>query len=116
MLEDELKEKFQEHLKKMGPSYIHYHVFIAKLTTKSKDLFMTNSARHYYILFSSKSLIPEEYISEENLTSAQLPHWADPDQFYRLSDDKNSCKALFHMNKINEIIEADLTSSIKIVT
>lgn len=47
----------------MAPSYVHYHVFIAKLTTKSKELFMTNSASHYYILFSSKSLIPEEYIS-----------------------------------------------------
>ena len=63
MIEDELKEKFQEHLKKMAPSYIHYHVFISKLTTKSKELFMTNSASNYYILFSSKSLIPEEYIS-----------------------------------------------------
>jgi hypothetical protein len=36
MIEDELKEKFQEYLKKMGPSYVHYHVFVSKLTTKSK--------------------------------------------------------------------------------
>ena len=63
MVEEELKEKFKDYLKKMAPSYVHYHVFIAKLTTKSKELFMTNSASHYYILFSSKSLIPEEYIS-----------------------------------------------------
>ncbi len=100
IVEDELKEKFKEHFKRLGGAYLQYHVFICKLTTKSKELFLTNNNTHYYILFSSKSLNPEEFISEENLTSSQLPHWADPDAFYRLSEDKSNCKLVFHLEKI----------------
>lgn len=60
-------------------------MYIAKLKTKVKDFFLSKAASHLYVLFSSKSLSPDEHISEENLTSAYLPHWADVDSCYRIS-------------------------------
>jgi hypothetical protein len=71
-------------LKKLPGAYANFHVLVVRLTTKSKELFTNSSTNSHYILFSSKSLSPEEWISEENLTSAHLPHWADTDCLYRI--------------------------------
>jgi hypothetical protein len=88
-------------LKKMAAPYASFHVLVARLTTKSKDFFSNNSSTNYYILFSSKSLAPEEWISEENLTSAQLPHWADPDCLYRIEGTEG--RFVLKMETITEI-------------
>jgi hypothetical protein len=93
---------------------VHFHVLIAHLTTKSKEFFLNSVSAHHYILFSSKSLSPEEWISDENLTSAQLPHWADPDGLYRIEG--NEGRLVLRMEKITEIKESDESSSIKIGT
>jgi hypothetical protein len=101
-------------LRKLPSPYAAYHVLVAKLTTRSKDFLSSSNTPHYYILFSSKSLFPEEWISEENLTSAHLPHWADPDALYRI--DGLEGRIVLKMDAVTEIGEADSSSALTVNT
>jgi len=58
-------------------------------------LFGGEAKSNYHIFFSSKSLQPDEFINEENLNSAHLPHWAEVDIFYRVGEDVNNSKQVF---------------------
>lgn len=89
---------------------------MAKLTTKSKEFLSSHNIPHYYILFSSKSLFPEEWISEENLTSAILPHWADPDVLYRIDGQNYEGRLVVRMDGVTEIAEADSSSALAVST
>ena len=92
--QDELKDKFGDSFRKLSPDYLQYHVFIGKLQSKVKEFLGNNLTSHYYILFSSKSLFPDEYVSEDNLTSEFLPFWADIDCFYRVIENNLTGKLL----------------------
>jgi hypothetical protein len=111
----ELKEKFQEHFKKLSPDYLQYHVFLGQLRTKVKELFGTSMATNYYVLFSSKSLYPDEHISEDNLTSAFLPHWADIDCLYRILEGTLTIKPMFELVTLKEVTE-NADNSLKLAT
>lgn len=93
--QDELKKKFQEHFKHLTPDYLQYHVYVVKIKTKFKDFLSSKTSSNLHVIFSSKSLSPEEHISDENLSSAYLPHWADADCFYRIGENSTQPKLIF---------------------
>jgi hypothetical protein len=99
--QEELKIKFQEHFKNLTPDYLQYHVFIAKIKTKVQELLTSKVTKNLYVIFSSKSLSPEEHISDENLSSAYLPHWADVDCLYRIIEGNASPKLVFELVNLN---------------
>jgi hypothetical protein len=78
----------------MPSSFAYYHILSVKLKRRGE---MADATAHHYILFSSKSLLPEEYISEENLNSSQLPHWAEVDILFRLGEQSHNSRQLFSL-------------------
>ncbi len=73
------------------------------------------------MLVSPKSLYPDLYIGEENLTNISLPPWLEVNYFYKISNskdkkEKEKRKQIFHISKIIDISDGSEKCSIKINT
>lgn len=77
---------------------------------------MADATAHHYILFSSKSLLPEEYISEENLNSSQLPHWAEVDTLFRLGEQPHNSRQVFSLAAVEAVEDIHTHCALRVVT
>lgn len=80
------------------------------------DSFNSNT----YLLISTKSLYPDIYIGEDNLTNISLPPWLEVNYFYKIasmsSKEKDKKKEIFHISKLIDMQEGSDRCSIKINT
>lgn len=115
---EEWKMDLSEFTKKMSAGQAEFHVFTIKLRARGPSDFLSLSKKseHHYILFSSKSLFPEEYIGEENLSSSHLPHWAEIDTFYQLSGHKHEHKLVFSLATVSQLKESEEYCSLEIAS
>ena len=83
----------------MAFDVVKYNVLGGELRIVKKGLFQQIKTR-YFMLFSSKSLYPNLYVSEHFLTDNQLPPWLEVNCLYEIKVKDNKRTKLFHVKEI----------------
>lgn len=74
----------EELIKYLPQKCVKYYTLLTNLKVKSQGLFLNSMSSSTYLLISPKSLYPEIYIGEDNLTNVSLPPWLEVNYFYKI--------------------------------